>query len=67
MVIITQNPDWYLSFDPTLSGVELSPTQPKDQLLKCHCSDCENKMCETDGYCYATIIIDSSGEKSIYK
>ncbi|XP_070000838.1 TGF-beta receptor type-1-like isoform X2 [Penaeus vannamei] len=50
-----------------LTGVELSPTQPKDQLLKCHCSDCENKMCETDGYCYATIIIDSSGEKSIYK
>ncbi|XP_037798025.1 TGF-beta receptor type-1-like [Penaeus monodon] len=50
-----------------LTGVELSPTQPKDQLLKCHCSDCENEICETDGYCYATIIIDSSGEKSIYK
>nr|UHY95439.1 activin receptor IB [Penaeus chinensis] len=49
-----------------LTGVELSPTPPKDQLLKCHCSDCENEMCVTDGYCYATIIIDSSGEKSIY-
>ncbi|XP_063597774.1 TGF-beta receptor type-1-like isoform X3 [Penaeus indicus] len=50
-----------------LTGVELSPTQPKDQLLKCHCSDCENEICETDGYCYATIIIDSSGKKSIHK
>ncbi|XP_042874018.1 TGF-beta receptor type-1-like isoform X3 [Penaeus japonicus] len=50
-----------------LTGVELSPTQRKDRLLKCHCSDCDNEICETDGYCYATIIIDRSGEKSIYK
>ncbi|XP_045602352.1 TGF-beta receptor type-1 isoform X4 [Procambarus clarkii] len=43
------------------------PTPPEDKLLKCVCSDCDTGICETDGYCFVTVTIDTSGETQIYK
>lgn len=34
--------------------------------LKCLCTNCPSKECETDGQCYVTIIQEMSGERRIY-
>nr|XP_053653279.1 TGF-beta receptor type-1-like isoform X3 [Cherax quadricarinatus] len=47
--------------------VRAPPTPPEDRLLKCVCSDCKLGVCETDGYCYVTVTIDTSGETQIFK
>nr|XP_053653278.1 TGF-beta receptor type-1-like isoform X2 [Cherax quadricarinatus] len=46
--------------------VRAPPTPPEDRLLKCVCSDCKLGVCETDGYCYVTVTIDTSGETQIF-
>ncbi|CAL4097293.1 unnamed protein product, partial [Meganyctiphanes norvegica] len=37
-----------------------SMSSNKHRKLYCHCSECATGVCETDGYCYTTINIDTS-------
>lgn len=30
------------------------------QQLRCHCTDCKDNECVTDGYCYTTITVDTT-------
>ncbi|XP_042230258.1 TGF-beta receptor type-1-like isoform X5 [Homarus americanus] len=47
--------------------VQALPTPPEDRLLKCVCSDCDSGVCETDGYCFVTITMNTYGKTQTVK
>ncbi|KAK4311869.1 hypothetical protein Pmani_016653 [Petrolisthes manimaculis] len=44
-----------------ITGRVLEPQTPAKDKLRCVCTNCPKNECETDGYCYVTVIVSKDG------
>lgn len=66
-MLVTENPMTMAPKGPAImTSVIQTAVPPRSGLLKCVCSDCAEKICETDGYCYTTFTMETTGKATSF-